>query len=50
MMNGRVGRDPKSFDCGGHHGLVVYTASCNGLFCDFCKDPILAGSPAAGCR
>ncbi|CAN0441513.1 unnamed protein product [Ascophyllum nodosum] len=50
MMNGRVGRDPKSFNCGGHHGLTAYTAPCNGLICDFCEGSILAGSPAAGCR
>lgn len=50
MMKGRVGRDPNSFNCGGHHGLTLYTAPCNGLMCDFCKKPILAGSPAMGCR
>lgn len=50
MMVGRIGRDKDSFNCGGHHGLVPYNAPFNGLVCDFCKGPILAGSRASGCR
>lgn len=50
MMIGRVGRDEDSFNCGGGHGLTQYTAVYNGLTCDFCQAPIVAGSLAMGCR
>ncbi len=50
MMAGRAGRDKDSFNCGGHHGLTQYTVVINGLSCDFCEAPIVAGSLAKGCR
>lgn len=50
MMLGRVGRDEKTFNCAGRHGLRPYTSPLNGVTCDFCGVQILAGSLAAACR